>query len=239
MTTVAISSLSPDAARALTDRIRESAENLWSLLLEAHQGCAWQALGYDSWAGYVAGEFDFGRQHSYKLLDQGRVIRALGEAAGVEPSIVSHDATHEEVQRLKPRLSEVTAEVREAVAGGTEPVEAVRSVIKRYGTPTPAVADALAKEHHLRVDGTDGYVHDGKERDEEVIGQELDNTFSVFRALEAMAQHPWTPAEFIGHIPDYQHYRITDYLDGAYTWFEELREAWRAKHGTNANRHGK
>src|SRR5687768_8036370 len=73
--------LSADEARALTDRIKDAADQLWTLLLEAHEGRAWEALGYTSWRDYAKSEFGIGQSHAYRLLDQGRVIRAVAAAA--------------------------------------------------------------------------------------------------------------------------------------------------------------
>ena len=82
------------AARELTERIKQAIVHLWELLLEAHEGRVWEALGYSSWAQYVDAEFDFGRQHSYRLLGHGRAIRALREAvAGIAVRCSPMDAS--------------------------------------------------------------------------------------------------------------------------------------------------
>lgn len=75
-----VAAISPDEARALTDRIRDSVEATWALLLEAHEQKAWAALGYATWAEYVSAEFNMSRRHSYRLLDHGRVVQAIEEA---------------------------------------------------------------------------------------------------------------------------------------------------------------
>lgn len=63
-------------AAALTDH---------ALTLDAYERKAWQVLGYASWREYAKTEFSMGQSHAYRLLDQGRVIRALEEAAGISP----------------------------------------------------------------------------------------------------------------------------------------------------------
>lgn len=45
-------------------------------------GAVRETLGYSSWEAYVKAEFDISRQYSYRLIDQGRVIREIEEAAG-------------------------------------------------------------------------------------------------------------------------------------------------------------
>jgi hypothetical protein len=110
-------------ARELTNRIRDAADALWSLLAEAHQRQAWRALGYSRWEDYVRAEFNMARSTSYQILDQAGVIRAI------EAAIVSADAdtpppaivvTEAQARDLKPVLEDVTTTIRERVAA--EPV---------------------------------------------------------------------------------------------------------------------
>src|SRR5687768_14723826 len=81
-TTPALRPLTKAQARKLTDRIQATAGELWALLAEAHDREAWRALGYDSFAAYVDAEFGISRGTAYRLIDQARVIHALGEATG-------------------------------------------------------------------------------------------------------------------------------------------------------------
>ncbi len=67
--TLAGVALSESQARELTERIRVTVEDVWSLLLEAHNGRAWEALGYPNWREYAQQEFDFSRSQPYRLLD--------------------------------------------------------------------------------------------------------------------------------------------------------------------------
>lgn len=116
-------------ARELTDRIRESVESLWSLLLEAYERQAWRALGYDRWQDYVETEFDMTRRRAYQLLDQGRVIRELAAASGGDVNHGTH-VTEREARDIKPALPQVAAEIRTRVESGVEPAAAVRSVVE-------------------------------------------------------------------------------------------------------------
>lgn len=130
-------------ARELTDRINRTAGELWRLLLEAHEREAWRALGYASWKAYVETEFTITRQRAYQLLDQGRVIRLLQEAAGNVSTVV--DISERTAREIKPTLPEVTTEIRERVEAGEEPETAVRDVIEeargaRREPPKPAAA---------------------------------------------------------------------------------------------------
>ena len=124
--------LTEDEARALTDRIRDAAEHLWSLLAEAHERQAWRALGYDRWEDYVRAEFNMSRQHAYRILDQAQVIRSIEAAASVSHMCdtdvpTTPRITHRVAQDLKPVLDEVTTTIRERV---TETVaDALRAMV--------------------------------------------------------------------------------------------------------------
>jgi hypothetical protein len=77
MTEIVKKTLSEREARELTDRIRDRAEELWHMLLEAYEGGAHTALGYASWAGYVEAELGISKSRGYQLLDSGRVSRVI------------------------------------------------------------------------------------------------------------------------------------------------------------------
>lgn len=77
--TTAIVLLTKNQARKITARIQTATENLAALLLEAHDGEAWRAEGFDSWTSYVEARFTFGRSRSYQLLAVARVEQATGE----------------------------------------------------------------------------------------------------------------------------------------------------------------
>lgn len=64
-------------AEKLTARINRDGYRLGELLLQAHDGKAWAALGYRSWSAYIGGEFSFSRATSYRLLAAEREPDAL------------------------------------------------------------------------------------------------------------------------------------------------------------------
>ena len=140
-------------ARKLTDRIKSAADELWSLLLEAHEGKAWKSLGYTTWDAYIAAEFDMGRSQSYRLLDQARVTKAIEAAAGVPHG---GQITERVARDIKPVIEEVTQEIRAKVQAGVEPVQATYEVIEakrveRKAEPVaakPASAPEPANDDH-------------------------------------------------------------------------------------------
>ncbi len=122
--------LTPDEARALTDEIRDTVDNLWQLIERAHAGKAYKALGYTSWADYVRAEFNMSESRSYQLLDQARVIRAIERATSTDVEI-----TEAAARDLAPILPLVTAEVRERVASGEPADIVVPDVVARARKP--------------------------------------------------------------------------------------------------------
>jgi len=123
----AIAVMTKDEARALTDQIRGAINQAWDLLLSAYEQRAWASLGYASWEAYVRGEFDISRQRAYQLIDQGRAIRAIGEAAGLSTTV---DITERDARDIKPVLDEVAEEIKERVEAGEDPKSVVGEVIQ-------------------------------------------------------------------------------------------------------------
>jgi phage N-6-adenine-methyltransferase len=131
--------MTPDEARQLTNEIKSATERLWSLLLQAYEGRAWQALGYESWRAWATAEFDYSQSHAYRMLDQARVIHALTEATGSVSPI--GEISEYEAREIKPRLGEAVEDVRELVDEGMPPRQAVDRIVEKY-TATPHVARA-------------------------------------------------------------------------------------------------
>ena len=122
---VVTATITAEEARILTDQIKGAAVRLWTLLLEAHERRAWQALGYSSFVAYVKAEFDIGQSHAYRLLDQGRVVRALEQVAGSPIGEISECVARD----IKPNLELVVSDVQERIAGGEEPAAAIQAAI--------------------------------------------------------------------------------------------------------------
>ena len=123
-------------ARRLTDKIAESADHLWTLLLEAHDRKAWLALGYDSFTAYTTAEFGMTSRNAYRLVNQGSVVREIVAAANVtRASVIGVSARAAE--ELKPDLPALTEKV----------AAAVKDVPKKE---RPAVVKELLEEHRKR-----------------------------------------------------------------------------------------
>lgn len=101
-------------ARSLTDRISSSMGDLMMLVARAHAGRVWLALGYESWADYIKGEFAHAplslpreerKAVSILLRGQGMSTRAIGPALGVSHETVNEDLSV--VRNLTPNSEPV------------------------------------------------------------------------------------------------------------------------------------
>lgn len=143
--------LSRDEARDLTERIKASVQQVWDLLVEAHERRAWVALGYGTWAEYVKQEFGVSKAYSYRLLDHGYLVREIQEATGGSP--IGDPLPEGRLRALKaPKNVGATAyeparlrdDVREALVNGVEPREIVRRAGLSTGSPAEDAVNALA-----------------------------------------------------------------------------------------------
>lgn len=110
MTTI-VHRLTAEEARALTDEIQQSAERTYALLLRAHEGEAWAALGYGSWRDYATTEFNMSQSRAYQLLDQARVVRSIEAASDSTNVELPNEAQARELARIpEPQRAEVWSE---------------------------------------------------------------------------------------------------------------------------------
>jgi hypothetical protein len=220
------------AARELTDRIKASANQLWVLLLEAHERRAWIPLGYASWAAYVHAEFRISRSRSYQLLDQGRVIRALQSVS------TSVDISEAQARDLKPRLVEVTEAVRsraaaEASGSVADVVEQVVREERQRGGGHRLVTRSAARRavrHEPQLDGAHSAEGLSREWHSDPPGEGTSRhtrTTTLSRldsALRTLASMP--PAlDVLSHIRTHEQ-GLFDHLAPAHRWLTELVEAW-------------
>lgn len=111
-------------ARALTDRTKESMSQTWELLHECWVREAWRPLGYTSWRRYALAEFDMGTQYLYRLLDHGKFMAALEEAAGSVSPI--GDIPEGRTRDLHDQLPEIT----EAIGSGLPVKDALENALE-------------------------------------------------------------------------------------------------------------
>jgi hypothetical protein len=134
-------SFGPSEARRLTDQVKSDAQALWQKLVELYEGGAWSALNYPSWHEYCATEFGFGRSHSYRLLEAGRVAElvphgGMNERQARELAPVLREDDEEAVVDLWCELREEYGEQLTAAK--------VRAAVEKRLKPTRVVADRKA-----------------------------------------------------------------------------------------------
>lgn len=100
------SDMSEIEARELTEAIRSAATATYILLAQAHEGKAYKALGYDTWASYVKEEFDISTQRSYQLLDLSKVIKTLESSAPDGTEVKLTEAQARDIKRELPKITE-------------------------------------------------------------------------------------------------------------------------------------
>ena len=98
--------MSETEARELTEAIRSAATATYILLAQAHEGKAYKALGYDTWAAYVKEEFDISTQRSYQLLDLSKVITTLEASAPDGTEVKLTEAQARDIKRELPKITE-------------------------------------------------------------------------------------------------------------------------------------
>ena len=83
---------------------------------------------HETFEAYCKDRWQISPQHAGRLISQSIVVDAIGEAAGnLEPiGSISEFAA----RQIKPHLAEVTQEIREKVASGSDPVTTTFEVIE-------------------------------------------------------------------------------------------------------------
>lgn len=210
--------LTPAMARELTDQIKTSLHRASVLLMDAHDGRAWFALGYRSWSQYVRVEFKLSRSRSYELVDHGRVLKALASAAGMSgiPDISPFAA-----QQIKPHLDQIAAAV----------------AVKASGLPerqAHAVVLDLVESCRSGRSSTDRDVSTrGPESDKDLWAVRDAGTSNIdiprlLSAINCLANLP--PASEVAQlIPPDEKLRLAS-LSKAARWLEDMADVWSRAH---------
>lgn len=151
-TSTAIVLLAEKDARALTERIRASTNELGQLLLEAKEGEAYKALGYSTWGAYIEAEFDFKRSRSYQLLTQAKVNRTL-ETSGSPVRVTESEARSVSTNVDAPTIEQEVISHREA------PISRIRNGGDSFPTDSFDDGEAMYECRHChRVEPLTRYV---------------------------------------------------------------------------------
>lgn len=213
MTSVSVtSSLSPAAARALTDEVKRDAEALWGKLLDLYEGGAHLALGYRSWGDYFETEFGQSRTRGYEILAAGRVVESVRHG-GLEPP------TNERQARELVPLLDRPDDLREAWAdanwqtNGAPTAATVRDVV-RERLPGPKTAARIARETGVAQPSSDGFIH--------LPGGQAPTDYMVIHdCAEWLARVP-PPSEL--YVPDTGRATVLAALDAIESFISRMRE---------------
>lgn len=149
--------MSEDTAREITDAIRSAATATYILLAQAHEGKAYKALGYETWADYVKTEFDMSTSRSYQLLDLSKVMKQIEEAS---PEGTQIKLTEAQARDLKREIPKITEEIREKTKGKTaeESADIVGDILDEAREQKKADDKAIAeREKNVQEAEQEGY----------------------------------------------------------------------------------
>ena len=143
---IAFVEMTKSCARDLTDRIRAGVSDVAEMLHRAHEGRAWVALGYRSWAEYCKAEFEMSSA-IYQLLDFVEIKQEIEKSP-----IVDSPQNESQTRALKSapadKRAEVWKEAVEAVGGGQvsgTDVEAAGIKVSQ-SEQAPEISDELRDE---------------------------------------------------------------------------------------------
>lgn len=206
-----VAACTPEEARSLTDSIRDAAEQVWSLLLEAHDRQAYAALGYATWADYVRDEFDMSRSRSYQMLDQGRVIRAIEHVAST-----SVDITEAAARDIKPNLKVVTDAIKDKIAEeATVEPERVKEIAAQVIDEERAKVRQAAEDRAALVELNEVAAAAGMDQDRERTQQR--GAFS--RLCRDLSELP-EPSSFIAYQSPHLTPRHVAQAERAHAWLD-------------------
>jgi hypothetical protein len=247
------SEMSKDEALEITEAIRSAATATYILLSQAHEGKAYKALGYSTWADYVKTEFDISSQRSYQLLDLSKTIDAIEAATPEGTQVRLTEAQARDIKRELPRITQI---IKEETADRTpeEASETVDRIVEDIREQQKADQKAIdEKERKLEEAEQDGY-HRGLEAaadalleadgpgsgpssaDDEFIEVEVAGEagrspqdsmylYNFFNLLVSGTSLP-EPDDFINIIPDNRADEVDDKLLVATAWLNRFQTLW-------------
>lgn len=245
--------LTEEQARNLTATIRNAVDVVWSLIARAHAGKAWKALGYDTWADYVAEEFDMSRSRSYQLLNQAHVVN---EIEAVVPEGTSIDISEAAARDLKGVLEDVVPQIKEATEGlnpdeasdvldeiVTQQREKLREEREAFddgfdddyapsglgGGSFPGGGDGFGGNWDGNPADRGGYAPDDDfdEVDVVAIRRAVNAAHDLYSSLSALAGLPQDLSEVLEIIPRERYEQIDTNLDDAENRLAEFGDLWR------------
>lgn len=140
-----------EEARQLTNRIKEKAEELWALVLEAYERKAYRALGYTAWADYLDAELGMRPGGAQNLITKARLVRELREnfPVGNSDTDLSGSITQNVAETLN---SDPVAldEVRTRLQEGEEADTAIRDAMTNHDRRRTGLGHDALVIHRIR-----------------------------------------------------------------------------------------
>jgi hypothetical protein len=163
--------------------------------------------------------------------EQPRILEAVRrESGGKKPTGTQ---TRAAVSR-----AQVVATVKEQMAAGKTPQDAVHHALEKHAItlPTPALADAIgaATDRQVTLPATDGLLPEScPKADEATAMAQTTRLFQLFNALEALATLPDLET-LLAEIPDSSASRVAQYLDAALSTLTRFATLWKAHRDAEA-----
>lgn len=241
--------MSEQQAREITEAIRSAATATYILLAQAHEGKAFKALGYSTWADYVKEEFEISPQRSYQLLDLSRAINLIEDSAPEGTNVKLTEAQARDIKRELPKITEqireatqnlepedAGAEVDRIIEEAREQKKADDKVIEEkekklaeadqegYQRALEDVAtqmlDADAPEN-MTSSADDEFLEVDVEGEGGVSPQDSMNLYNFVNAMTGIGSLP-EPDDFMNIIPDSRFSEIYDQVLEAASWVNRL-----------------
>lgn len=241
--------MSEQQAREITEAIRSAATATYILLAQAHEGKAFKALGYSTWADYVKEEFEISPQRSYQLLDLSRAINLIEDSAPEGTNVKLTEAQARDIKRELPKITEqireatqnlepedAGAEVDRIIEEAREQKKADDKVIDEkekklaeadqegYQRALEDVAtqmlDADAPEN-MTSSADDEFLEVDVEGEGGVSPQDSMNLYNFVNAMTGIGSLP-EPDDFMNIIPDSRFSEIYDQVLEAASWVNRL-----------------
>lgn len=244
------SAMSEIEAREITEAIRSATTATYILLAQAHEGKAFKALGYETWAEYVKEEFEISPQRSYQLLDLSKAINLIESAT---PEGTTIKLTEAQARDIKRELPKITEQIREETKDLTpeDAGEAVDRILddareqkkaddKVIAEKERKLAEAREEAHRKELESAadslleaDDAQNMGDSADDQFVEVEVEgdgssmspqdsmNLYNFVNALSGISSLP-EPDDFVDIIPASRFDEVYDQVMEATSWMNRI-----------------
>lgn len=243
------SDMSESEAHEITAAIRSAATAIYILLARAHEGKAYKALGYNTWADYVREEFEISPQRSYQLLDLSKTIKLIEEATPEGTKVKLTEAQSRDLKRELPRITEkireetidldpdeageavdrIVAEAREQQRADDEVTsEKERKLAEAeqegYQKGVEAAADALLEadmNNRMTDNADDEFIEVEVEGENNMSPTDSMNLYNFVNSMSGLHSLP-EPDDFVQIIPETRFDDVYDQVVESAAWLNRL-----------------